>query len=104
MDELDIDTKASVYLLTELPDGCPAIILQYPYAEKATKVQVVAVFENSESGHELAETVCELKNSTVSPYIAKLVDARLSTAQAVQNAAINILERTEKPAQEGGEK
>lgn len=104
MDELDIDTKASVYLLTELPDGCPAIIMQHPYAEKATQVQVVAVFANTERGHELAETVCDLKNNTISPYIAKLVDARLSTAQAVQNAVINILERTEKPVQEGCEK
>ena len=101
---MDIDTKASVYLLTELPDGCPAIILQHPYAEKATQVQVVAVFANTERGHELAETVYDLKNNTISPYIAKLVDARLSTAQAVQNAVINILERTEKPVQEGGEK
>lgn len=89
----DIDTKETIYLLTKLPDGCPAIILQRPYAEKATQVQVVAVFENTESGFKIAEEICELKNNTPSPYAAKLVEARLSTAQAVQDAAINILER-----------
>lgn len=107
---LNIDKMEVVYLLTELPDGCPAIILQHPYAEKATRPCVVAVFANTETGHECAETLCDLKNSTPSPYAAKLVDARLSTAQAVQDAACNILERTGavvfermgKPAQKGG--
>ena len=102
MDELNIDTKASVYLLTELPDGCPAIILQHPYADKATQVQVVAVFANSERGHELAETVCELKNDTFSPYLKTLIETRDNTAQAVQDAAINILERMGTSTKEGG--
>ena len=93
MDELNIDTKASVYLLTELPDGCPAIILQHPYADKATQVQVVAVFANTERGHELAETVCELKNDTFSPYLKTLLEAQSNTAEAVLNTAINILDR-----------
>ena len=100
----NIDKKETVYLLTELPDGCPAIILQHPYADKATNVHVVAVFSNTETGHELAEMVCELKNETFSPYLEKLIDARDKTAQAVQDAAINILDRAGcvEPAQKEG--
>lgn len=100
----DIDTKETVYLLTELPDGSPVIILHRPFAEEATRPHTVAVFSNTESGHELAEEICELKNDSSTPYLKTLTDAQDRTAEAVQKAAINILERTEKPVQEGGEK
>lgn len=102
----NIDTKETVYVLTALPDGCPAIILQHPYAEKATQPFVVAVFANTESGHELAEEICELKNGGLSPYLQTLIDVQDKAAQAVQDAAINILDRAGclEPAQEGGEK
>ena len=103
MDGLNIDRKESLFLLTELPDGCPAIILQHPYAEKATQVHVVAVFSNTEAGHELAEVVCDLKNNSVSPYIETLVNAQDKTARAVEEAAINILNRAGRaePTQKG---
>ena len=100
----DIDTKETVYLLTELPDGCPVIILHHPFAEEATRPHVVAMFANTEKGHELAEEIYELKNGSAMPYVKTLIDAQDRTAEAVQNAVVNILERMETPAQEGGEK
>ena len=100
----NIGTKETVYLLTELPDGCPVIMLHRPFAEEATRPQIVAQFANTESGHELAEEICELKNDTSTPYLKTLTDAQDRTAEAVQRAAINILERTGKPAREGGER
>ena len=98
----DIDTKERVYLLTSLPDGCPAIVLHYPYAEDARKVQIVAVFASTEAGHELAETVCELKNGS-NPYLERLIEAEEKTAARVQNAADSIIERASqlKPCDEG---
>ena len=100
----DIDTKETVYLLTELPDGCPVIILHRPFAGESTRPRVVAMFANTESGHELAEEICELKNGSSMPYVETLIDAQDRTAEAVQNAVANILERMETSAQEGGEK
>ena len=61
----NIGTKETVYLLTELPDGCPVIMLHRPFAEEATRPQIVAQFANTESGHELAEEICKLKAVSV---------------------------------------
>lgn len=95
MNVLD-NTDARVYLLTSLPDGCPAIALHRPFAEDSSKVKIVAVFRNDETGHELASEICELKNDSGRPYLSELIDARDKTATAVQNAALAILERTER--------
>ena len=93
MNVLD-NTDARVYLLTSLPDGCPAIALHRPFAEDSSKVKIVAVFRNDETGHELASEICELKNDSGRPYLSELIDARDKAATAVQNAALAILERT----------
>ena len=90
----DIDTKESVYLLTSLPDGCPAIALHRPFAEDGNHVKIVAVFRNDEVGNQLAEEICELKNDSSNPYLRKLIDEQNKTAIAVTNAAFAIMERT----------
>ena len=94
----DIDTNESVYLLTSLPDGCPAIALHRPFAEDSGKVKIVAVFRNDETGHELASEICELKNDSGRPYLSELIDAQDRAATAIQDAALAILERTENMA------
>lgn len=89
-----IDTRESVYLLTSLPDGCPAIALHRPFAEDSNRVKIVAVFRNDETGNQLAEEICELKNNS-NPYLHMLCEAQDKTAGAIQSAALAILERAE---------